>query len=439
MSTLAQSLARTLGTTSTLGMESVDVDVNIGQDAILDEDGASVSALAPATNEPIIEAQETELAEEDSELASLDSEAESSDNDIETLESIQLHLEKSIEHGGLDTVSYEMLNVTMDHIYRKYGFSAANVLPSMESFNDDNLGQTTVSMEKVSDTLKTVKEGATQLIKKLWFQLKEFLKGMFTFSASVRKRAEAVAKQAKAKASSETPKEPIKIYNARKLAIDGKIPDKSALIAAYKKTTSGTLTLNGVLKAYMDANADLIRHAVDNSTGMDVTKFESLNNAVENAGKRFIALNDSFVFGNAQFNAVVYGGEANQHAVQGVEFKYEKSPERGSDSENYKTQALSTSEISDVCKNIIQCCNEIDSISKLYTKSNLDKSIIVASDAKTENTKEIKKAVRALIKTQGNVVKYVTGTNKAMLDYCVQSLQATSKKDAPKADDKDAK
>lgn len=437
---LAQSLARTLNIQTSL--ESVDVDINIGQDAIVDEDGAAVSPLAPLTDEPIIEAQETELAEEENEINDTESEADDADADVETLESIQIALESAIDRGGLDTVSYEMFGLTMNHIYRRYGISSANVLPSMESFNEDALGQTEISMEKVKQTLSAVAEGASQLIKKLWFQFKEFLKGMFTFSVSLRKRAEAVHKRAVAAKDNTPPADQIKLYSARHLTIDGKVPQKSALISAYDKATKGTLSLTDVLKIYIDANSDLIREAVDND-GMDVTKFDTLNTKVEQAGKRFMDLQSMFVFGNVEFESTLFGGENNKHAVAGIKIKYDKAPERGADSDNYKVDALSPDEVRNICNNIVKCCNEIDEISKLYTKSNLEKSIIRLSDTKDKkaggdkgdsktNRKEIKKAVRALIGTQGKIVRYVTNTNKAMLDYCAQSLQATTKVKAEK-------
>lgn len=437
---LAQSLARTLNIQTSL--ESVDVDINIGQDAIVDEDGAAVSPLAPLTDEPIIEAQETELAEEENEISATESEADDADADVETLESIQIALESAIDRGGLDTVSYEMFGLTMNHIYRRYGISSENVLPSMESFNEDALGQTEISMEKVKQTLSAVAEGATQLIKKLWFQFKEFLKGMFTFSLSLRKRADAVSKRADAAKDNTAPKDKIKLYSARHLTIDGKVPEKSALISGYEKATKATLSLTSVLKPYIDANSEMIREAVDND-GMDVTKFDTLNSKVEQAGKRFMDLQSMFVFGNVVFESTLFGGENNKHAVAGIQVKYDKAPERGADSDNYKVDALSPTEVKNICKNIVDCCDEIDEISKLYTKSNLEKSIIRLSDTKDKkesgdkgdsktNRKEIKKAVRALIGTQGKIVRYVTNTNKAMLDYCAQSLQATTKVKAEK-------
>ena len=116
-SSLAQSLARSLNTRTSL--ESVDVDVNIGKDAILDEDGATVSSVAPATDEPIIEAQQTELAEEESDMGDTETSADEAEDDIETLESIQSTLENTLYRGGMDTVSYEMFGITMNHIYRK--------------------------------------------------------------------------------------------------------------------------------------------------------------------------------------------------------------------------------------------------------------------------------------------------------------------------------
>lgn len=453
MSTLAQSLARTLGTTSALGMESVDVDVNIGQDAILDEDGASVSPLAPATDEPIIEAQQTELAEEESEIELTDNEVESNDNDIETLESIQLHLEKSLEHGGLDTVSYEMLNVAMDHIYRKFGFGAASVLPSMESFNDDSLGMTTVSMEKVSDTLKTVKEGAAQTIKKLWFQLKEFLKGLFTFNLTVKKRAAAIGKAAASTNTESTPQE-IKLYNAKYLTIGGKVPEKGALISGYSKMASSGPEISKMLVERSKLLGQLITeiiNTVDKGEDASTEAIERMTAGIKADGQRLEGMSDRMVFSNAKFEYQAFGAGEGKSVIPGMKLLLDGAPDRGSDSDGYKVMSLSTSEIQKISKDVERMCDVLTSFDKAYDKNVMEKAITKQlplldqnKDGKTVAFKlssPLKKGIRTELTVQRKYLSFLGKVNKAMLDYCAQSLQvakkgAGKKEDAPKSEEK---
>lgn len=443
---LAQSLARKLNTTSTLSMESVDVDVNIGQDAIVDEDGAALSPLAPATDEPIIEAQQTELVEEESEMDSTDLEDEAAESDIETLESIQLHLAKSLEHGGLDSVSFEMFSLTMDHIYRKYGIASQDVLPSMESFSNDALGQTTVSMEKVRDTMRSVKEGAVQLIKKLWFQLKEFLKGLFTFNLTAKKRASALIKAAR-ELNDDTARPEIKLFNAQYLLIGGKVPEKSALINGYQtmaqSSTEITKTLSAQTKAFGQLMSVALRaHAEDEHSS---ESFKLLVDASSNHNEKLAATSDKLVFSNARFEEVKFGVGEGKSLLSGTKLVVDKTPKRGGDSDSYKVKPLTCSEIEKLARMVEGMCDTLTTFDKSYDKKVMEKIIVKElpmieedKDGKVkqfEVTRQIKKAIKSELNLQRKYLSFIGKVNKATLDYCAQSLSAI-KKDAPKKDAK---
>lgn len=442
---LAQSLARKLNTTSTLSMESVDVDVNIGQDAIVDEDGAALSPLAPATDEPIIEAQQTELVEEESEMDSTDLEDEAAESDIETLESIQLHLAKSLEHGGLDSVSFEMFGLTMDHIYRKYGIASQDVLPSMESFSNDALGQTTVSMEKVRDTMRSVKEGAVQLIKKLWFQLKEFLKGLFTFNLTAKKRATALIKAAR-ELNDDTARPEIKLFNAQYLLIDGKVPEKSALINGYQtmaqSSTEITKTLSAQTKAYGQlVSAALRAKANDESEETLTGTAEASINYVE----KLLSTSDKLVFSNARFEKVSFGVGEGKSLLSGIKLAVDKTPKRGGDSDGYKVKPLTCSEIQKLARMVEGMCDTLTTFDKSYDKKVMENIVVKElpmleedKDGKVKEFKvsrQIKKGIKSELNLQRKYLSFIGKVNKAALDYCAQSLSAI-KKDAPKKDDK---
>lgn len=442
---LAQSLARKLNTTSTLSMESVDVDVNIGQDAIVDEDGAALSPLAPATDEPIIEAQQTELVEEESEMDSTDLEDEAAESDIETLESIQLHLAKSLEHGGLDSVSFEMFSLTMDHIYRKYGIASQDVLPSMESFSNDALGQTTVSMEKVRDTMRSVKEGAVQLIKKLWFQLKEFLKGLFTFNLTAKKRASALIKAAR-ELNDDTERPEIKLFNAQYLLIDGKVPEKSALINGYQtvaqSSTEITKTLSAQTKAYGQLISQALRAKANEESEETLT---GVADASMNYVEKLVSTSDKLVFSNARFEEVKFGVGEGKSLLSGVKLVADKTPKRGDDSDSYKVKPLTCSEIQKLAHMIEDMCDTLNTFDKSYDKKDMENIVVKElpmleedKDGKVKEfkvTRQIKKGIKSELNLQRKYLSFIGKVNKAALDYCAQSLSAI-KKDAPKKDDK---
>ena len=442
---LAQSLARKLNTTTTLSMESVDVDVNIGQDAIVDEDGAALSPLAPATDEPIVEAQQTELVEEESEMDSTDLEDEAAESDIETLESIQLHLAKSLEHGGLDSVSFEMFGLTMDHIYRKYGIASQDVLPSMESFSNDALGQTTVSMEKVRDTMRSVKEGAVQLIKKLWFQLKEFLKGLFTFNLTVKKRASALIKAAR-ELNDDTERPEIKLFNAQYLLIDGKVPEKSALINGYQTMAQSSTEITKTLSAQTKAYGQLVNHAL--RTKSDDKSEETLASEADviiNYAEKLVSTSNKLVFSNAHFEAVKFGIGEGKSLLAGTKLIVDKAPKRGGDSEGYKVKPLTCSEIQKLARIVEGMCDTLTTFDKSYDKKVMENIVVKElpmleedKDGKVKEfkvTRQIKKGIKSELNLQRKYLSFIGKVNKAALDYCAQSLSAI-KKDAPKKDDK---
>lgn len=430
---LAQSLARKLNTTSSLSMESVDVDVNIGKDAIVDEDGAALSPLAPATDEPIIEAQQTELAEEEAEIDSTENEAEVTDSDIETLESIQLHLTKSLEHGGLDTVSYEMFGLTMDHIYRKYGIDSQDVLPSMESFSNDAMGQTTVSMEKVGNTLRTIKEGAVQLLKKLWFQLKKFLSNLKNLGFGLKKRAQALSKQAAAMDSGATGSE-IKLFSAKHLLINGKLPDHGALLKTYRGMVDGNQSMKSLLGNYINSVNSMVGYALASKADSESDN-EKVAAAMNRSSEDLTSLNKSLVFKDAKFEIVkIEGKDKSELQLMSVKFKANKAPERGTDSEGYKINPMSAGEVKEVANLVVKSVDDIEELLKVSNKSELEKNIIKLSDTDESSEKlnkakikMAKKAVRTLIALQGKYIGYINTTNKAMLDYGIQSLQAAKK------------
>lgn len=431
-SSLAQSLARSLNTRTSL--ESVDVDVNIGKDAILDEDGATVSSVAPATDEPIIEAQQTELAEEESDMGDTETLADEAEDDIETLESIQLALENTLHRGGMDTVSYEMFGITMDHIYRKYGISSSNVLPSMESFNYDNHGQTVVSLEKVRASLGAISESVGQLIKKLWFQLKNFVTNMVKMNFSQTKRVQAILNKAKT-IKDETNYPEIKLHSANKLHVNGKVPDKGQVMKGFNSTADSLEGMIAISKSFFDTLTQSIDDALRAKHVKDGEPYV--------AGELipFTKLNEKMFFQNAKFELK---NEDSKFST-GVKFSTTKIESRGDDSDGYKVKPLTSGQIVLICERIIKSIEGVNILSKYVTAGRLEKKVmelaatVVPADAATntvgvsavtadkDDVKGMRTRIKLAISTHGKYLNYVTGINKAMTDYCVQSLDAIIK------------
>lgn len=441
----AQSIARALNTTTTLSTESVDVDINIGNDAVVDEDGAVISPLAPMTDEPIVEAQETALVEEVGEVEETSEEIDSAEGDIETLESIQLHLEKSLTGEGLDTVSYEMLNIAMDSIYRKYGITAAAVMPSMESFGEDRHGQTQVSMEKVTDTLKSVKDGAKEFLKKLWFQIKQLAKNLITFNFSMEKRLNAMAAAAKGIPGNVSAGD-IKLYSAKRLLVKGKLPAKNELIRDYDDIVAASKDygqrMGNYIQTFVENQALILRSDKDNSDQMAKVR-ESANALAEPFGK----LTDMLVFQDAEIVVTTFGRGEDKSVFPGIKLKTAPAPE----GEVSNTIApLSPAEIIAMTAKIKTANANFKAMADTTNNKSVEKLILELAGKDAEHfetvkaTREVKKAIKDAISVHGRMMSYFNGVSKAMSDYCAQSLSAyknskTDKGDQFKAKDEAAK
>ena len=426
----AESVARALNTTSTLSLESVDVDINIGQDAILDEDGAITSPLAPGTDEPIIEAQETELAEETNAIGDTEEELDNAEADVETLESIQIQLGKAIENGGLDTVSYEMLNITMDHIYRKYGIATANVMPSMEAFGDDKVGQTQVSMEKVGTTISSIAAGAAEFLRKLWFQIKQMIMNIIKLNFTMDKRLDAMIKAARAVPGDATAKT-IKLYSAKRLLVGGKLPSKQNLISNYAKIVKASQTYAVASDDYFEVFTKQ-QAAILNATDTDESKSDLAQQAATVAN-RFDQLKSILLFQDAELVVTSRGVGEGKSLFPGIKLKTTPAP----DNVNSEIEPLSPAEVVTLAGNIKVANANLKALSKT-TNNKTTETLILKLAGKTDGklTKEVKAALKDAVTVHGRMIGYFNGVSKAMADYCAQSLSAHSKpKAAAKADD----
>lgn len=180
-----------------LGLESVDIDINVADSANTDDNGALLSPVE-SDGELNVEAQQTEIVEDSNEIESDVEDVEESMTDTETLESLYFALERSLNRGGLDTASFEMVNITVDHIMRKHGIGANDLLPSMESFSSDARAQTIISMEKIGEIAKNIKNTVADFIAKIWTKIQRLFKSIAgLFNNKLAKRAKAISEKTK--------------------------------------------------------------------------------------------------------------------------------------------------------------------------------------------------------------------------------------------------
>lgn len=411
---LSQSLARALN----VSQESVDVDINIGNDAVVDDDGAVISPLAPATDEPIIEAQETELQEEEGGIEDTGSEIDEVESDIETLESIQIQLHKSVDAGGLDTVSYEMFNITMDHIYRKHGITAATVFPSMEAFGEDRVGQTQISMERVGSSLATFKKGAANLIKQLWFRIKSFVANVIKLNFSLEKRVAAVDKKAGTTKNDPKAKD-VKLYAAKRLHIGGKVPTSNVIVSTYGDMTLGFAPIQEAMDEYFAA-AGVANELELNADGEDNSKLGQYIQALDLKAQAQAKLADRMKFQDAKLVVKEFGRGEGKSMIKGVKLETSEAPSL----DDAQVAPLTIDQIRGVCKNILINIKTLKAMNATYTNKKLEKEITQEEGAKPKSNKAVKQAIKEAMQTHSRIISYSNSINKGMLDYCVQSLQS---------------
>lgn len=420
---LSQALARTLGT-STVGLESVDVDINIGTDIATDEDGAPLSSMVEETNEPIIEAQETTIAEENENINTMDSDSEASEDDIETLESIQLNLQKSLDHGGLDTVSVEMFNITMNHVYRKYGISSSNVMPSMESFEADRLGQTQLALERVEISLESIKDNVTKMLKALYKRVMNFIKTVSKFCLDVSKRAKATVARAKAARGGKvtTSNETVSPPNAHRLVPTGKNTVTSqAMISDYNSRA----TVLNEYKRMVDELSDYLQsrvYAAKNGTykpGDNATIVSSVERAMKALPNQGLIL----------LEAPADGG------IPKIEFKMPPVPNGDT---AIALPCLSVDDVVVLATQAEKCAGIIGTMGNGVTDNKTEKAVIelgyIADNSSDPAVKkdiaELQKFARSTLNVASRGVSHFANINKTVVDWCFASLSTVAKANA---------
>lgn len=430
---MRNNIKRSLADHFGISTESIDDDIVVGSDIVRDEDGVSISPLVPATNMPIVEAHETQMTADMVDIENDSDVIDDANADIETLESIQTLLHDSCTNGIVSNESYDMFNIAMNHVYRKHGIAAAKVFPSMESFESDRIDAITVSMERIKDTLNVVKENVVEFIKKLWFKIKQFVGDIVNGHVMMKQRISYILNNASnlkdVDVNDVTVDRTIKLFAANKLHVGGKLPDRRTIAVTFADTVVHTIAVSKILGTV---------YAIYNSPEYAHLK-ESMKPKLASAFKELTTLSSRPVFQDVKF--VRNEAKSNYFSV-----KMEKTapPKRDADSTGQQVQPLLPKQIVEICKALLKSDEALGTINAVFRTSNFQKSIIDnMQTVNEEHNKDMVDMARNSIKDtlmiHGKIINYYYSINKAMLDYCTQSLQvfkavekADGKQDKPK-------
>lgn len=402
---------------------------------ILDEDGSTTSPLIPSTGQPIAEAQQSIIVEQNYQLSEVNNAIDQSDEDVETLESIQISLESSLTNSNTSVMSYEMFDITLNHIYRKYDIKSNNVIPSLESYSDSPVEHLEISLEKIRGSVGAVVEAAVQLLKKMWFITRKLIDNLFKFGGSIVKRADAISKYASA--HPHDGKAIVKLHSAAKLEVKGKVPPKNQLIQLYLKACPNFDKLTHIIAVQITAISDML----DGLINGNISKADQvILDSVKGFKEAEYLLGSTLVFQNAKIEsvAVTLPRIKKTYPLPKLVVETKGMDKRGDDSDVYKIEALSTDEIVSITTVMINAVKTLERVKKTYDNKDLDRRInlLVDVDKKLSGRKDkkaitlraankaVSKALRLLLSFNNKYITYMMNVHKAVLDYCAQSAKS---------------
>lgn len=179
--------------------------------------------------------------------------------------------QEALGHGGLDVAGAAQFHASVSRVYRAVGLPTDKV-PSMESFGDDRVAYTTVSVENAMTTLKAFWDALIKVLKEAWARVAKFFEQLFSATTALEKRAAGVykaAKSVKGKAEGE-----INVVSPAAVVFKGKV----TLDAIAKGIlATGSFYSEGVklmVDSYGEAG-ELVREATKDQAAA-LSKFEKL-------------------------------------------------------------------------------------------------------------------------------------------------------------------
>jgi hypothetical protein len=161
--------------------------------------------VSDARVEEIEQSPEQDIQAMTSDEAEIDSISDSVDESTETAEvltDIQDKMGETLEDGGMDEKSAEVVRVAVEHLCKRVGFSANRASFSMEGFKSkaSRVSATKIAMEELGEKIKKIYEAIVAVIKKVIESIKTFFVNLFNVAKKNKSRAEtllAASKNAK--------------------------------------------------------------------------------------------------------------------------------------------------------------------------------------------------------------------------------------------------
>ena len=425
------------------GVESVDIDINIGDEKPLTDDAGAIASPIAEDGEPLAEAQQVDLAEEENEVEDTSENIDDADQDVETLESLISVLQMGLENNSTDPALFKAVNLTMDHIARKRGFVATAFMPSMESYSINPQVSMEEAAEKSKSMLSTLKSGAADLIAKLWYQVKKFCFNVAQFlRGRVKSRAESLIKQAD---KMNQPVKKIKVYNTKLL----KYGEKGIATPAEMKklandlfnNAEGNITTVSTTTTKLAEDIAAGKPTNDNELAQLAAKF-SAKEAKPNGSAYLGFGNASIVFTGLQVTSPEKSTVTNLTSVKLV------IP--GNKSDDVETTSASKNEVKELCGYVVRLIELTTTKGiKMLNDRKLEKTVteqikkaqgaaVMNSNNLADTEKSIaafknedyKKAVKVMIKLQNDLISYYGQVCKALVDFCAQSVAVGTGKTA---------
>jgi hypothetical protein len=173
-----------------------------GLEEAVDTPEVEAPEVTEARVEEIEQSPEQELQGmhvDETEINETNDSIEEADDTAEALADIQEKMGETIEEGGMDEKSAEVVQVAVEHLCKRIGFSSKRAGFSMEGFKDkeSRVQATKVAMEELGEKIKKIYDTIVEAIKKIIESVKTFFSNLFNVAKKNKARAETLLSASK--------------------------------------------------------------------------------------------------------------------------------------------------------------------------------------------------------------------------------------------------
>lgn len=443
-----------------LGLEDEAPTVEINIDT--DETGMPIDNVTDeGENTP--EADEVEIIEDSEEISADNEVIEEMSEATDSLESIYLAMESAQANGGLTPEAAAFAAIGVDSIVRKYNATSEALGISLESFGDNRVQATTVSMEGVGQAIKDLWDTIVKKFQAMIKKIADFYQKTIAAAPRIKRRAEALRKKARAEKGAPKAKT-MKTGLYGSLNIAGSVPSATQLQSAIKVlhtdiTTNASKTditskAASIFGSFVGAGVGSAGVANKMATELKFTGVSGNKLTGSSKGSVKVANSQSDVAlelnrdlpGNKMFFKGTVAGTPRSSAIDALrDFRigiYTDNDSVKTDKTAIRDKewaVLSTAEIETLCDGVIKNMEAIISQKTQADKKVNDVKIIkkegdkliakIDGADKAKSQAEASKALNITIdvmrqQNQGEaqVLSYSYRTSKAILAYCARSL-----------------